>query len=79
MLIVAVNLPLLVLRLSSSIVGSHRNSCIACVCAFCCAIGVAAYCVPMMPVAVGSMPDHTLFVHAACMAPPGCPCAGCAL
>eukprot|EP00957_Ditylum_brightwellii_P179222 13653622-Ditylum_brightwellii.AAC.1 len=33
----------------------------------------------MKPVATGSMPDHKLFVYAACMALPGCPCTGCAL
>eukprot|EP00957_Ditylum_brightwellii_P075583 5744709-Ditylum_brightwellii.AAC.1 len=33
----------------------------------------------MKPVATGSVPDHTLFVYAACTTPPGCPCAGCAL
>eukprot|EP00957_Ditylum_brightwellii_P024084 1816455-Ditylum_brightwellii.AAC.1 len=33
----------------------------------------------MKPVAVGSVPDHTLFVYAACTAPPGFPCAGCTL
>eukprot|EP00957_Ditylum_brightwellii_P173957 13244046-Ditylum_brightwellii.AAC.1 len=75
----AVNLPLLVLRLSNGIVRSHSISYIACACAFCCAIGVAAYCFPMKPVAAGSVPDHTLFVYATCTAPPECPCAGCAL